>query len=122
MATQIRKSHTSKSNMQAESEGKRNTPGADLVADEVHTRCVDWPLCVTIFPLYDRASNEEHPASHVVGCWGLLAAAFVVRASTPRLGAFEAAGTLSKWPPSPRKYSFEVRIRAKQTRFDTFGG
>ena len=58
-----------------------------------------------------EASKVEHCASYVVGSWRLLAAIFVSAASTPHLGAFEAGGTLSEYPPSLRKYSFEVYVQ-----------
>ena len=31
------------------------SPGADWMVDGVHTEYVDWPLCVTSFPLYGRS-------------------------------------------------------------------
>ena len=46
----------------------RNTPGADLMmVDEVYTKYVDWPLCVTIFFLrmIEEALKVEHSASYV---------------------------------------------------------
>ena len=82
--------------------------------DQVYTKYVDWPLCATIllfYPCIIQASKVKHPASDVVGCWWLLATALVSAASTPHLGAFEAGGTLSEYPPSLRKYSFEVYVQ-----------
>ena len=63
----------------------------------IHTKYVDWPLCVTIFSLrvMEEASKVDHSASYVVGCWWLLAAVFISSARTLHLCAFEAGGTLS---------------------------
>ena len=79
---------------------------ADWMVDEVvvvvftiniHSKYVDWPLCVTTFFLcMKEASKVNHSASYVVGCWWLLAAVFVSAASTLRLLAFEAGGILSE--------------------------
>lgn len=54
-----------------------------------NTKCVDWLLYVNIFPLHDRRIEGG------IGCWWLLATVFVLVASTPHLGAFEARGTLA---------------------------
>ena len=63
----------------------------------MHTKNVDWPLCVTIFsPCMIEASKVDHSASCIVDCWWLLAAVFVSAASIPHLSVFEAGGTLSE--------------------------
>ena len=93
-----------------------------VFALNVHTKYVDRPSCVTIFSIcMIEASKVDHSANYVAGWWWLPAAAFVSAARTLHLGAFDAGGTLSEWPPSIRKY-FVRSVREKGTRFETFGG
>ena len=68
--------------------------------DEVRRKYVEWPLCVTryqvSFVLWKHRRWRTLQTTFVVGCWRLLAAAFVSAASTQHLSAFEAGGTLSR--------------------------
>ena len=53
MATQTRKRPHEKERYAGRVE-IRNTRGSDLMVDEVHTKYVERPPCVTIFLLHDR--------------------------------------------------------------------
>ena len=63
-----------------------------------HEICGLATWCYFFFPLrcMIEASEVDHSASYVVGCWWLVAAVLVSAASTPHLGAFEAWGHPSR--------------------------
>ena len=92
------------------------------MVDEVHTKYVEWPLCVTLLLCMIGASKVEHSVSYVAGCWWVLAAVFVSAASTPHLSAcIPSRGHPSRIAAVNKKILVRS-IRAKRTRFETFGG
>ena len=68
-----------------------------VFALNIHTKYVDWPLCVTIFFIcMIEASKVNHSTGYVVGWWWLLVEVFVSAARTLHPGTFEAGDTLSE--------------------------
>ena len=90
------------------------------MVDEVHTKYVDWPLCVALFPLYDK--SIEGGALCKLGVRLLVAAG-----GSLRFGCQHPAPQHIRSRGHPfaiainRKYSFEVHVKRERDS-KTFGG
>ena len=98
----------------------RNTPGADLMVDEVHTNYVDSPLLCYYIALHDR--SIEGGALCKLRC-RLMAAGgslrFVCQHPTPQ--RIRSRGRPFRIAALNKKI-LARSIRAKRKRFETFGG
>ena len=91
----------------------------------MHTKYVDWPFCVTIYPLIKEASKVEHSASYVPGSLLLEAAGGSLGFGCqhpPRRRIRSSGHPLRIAAVKTCKKILVFNIRAKRTQFEAFGG